>query len=97
MKNMERGPTLPPAARLRAERNAARRAARPGAQQGPSGFTRRFVVVSLLAAAALGYLAFSIAFQQPQAPLIGAGVALLVLVALVGVRLLQRRATPRRP
>jgi len=97
MKNMERGAALPPAARLRAERNAARRAARSGPAQRPGGFTRRFMIVTLLVAVALGYIAFSIAYQQPQAPLIGIGLTVLVLVVLVGIRLLQRRATARRP
>ena len=96
MKNMDRGATLPPAARARAERNASRRAAR-GAPAGGRAFTPRFMLVSLLVALALGYLAFSIQFQESNAALVGAAVGLITLLALVGMRLLQRRAASPRP
>jgi len=59
MRNMERGPQLPPAARARAERNAQRRAAK--ASEPPTfAFTRRFVILSTLIAVAAGFVAFSI-------------------------------------
>lgn len=97
MKNMERGAALPPAARARAERNAARRAARGGTAASPGAFTTRFIVVTLLVAAALGYLAFSLQWPQPQALLIGLAVGVGALIVLVGLRLFQRRAASRRP
>lgn len=96
MRNMERGAALPPGARARAERNAARRAARTGGQERTRGFTARFFLVSLLIAAAVGYLAFSLQWPQPQAPYLGLAVAAFVLAAQVGIRLYQRRAASRR-
>ena len=95
MRNMERGPQLPPAAKARAERNAQRRAARATAP--PSfAFTRRFIVISTLIAVAAGFLAFS--FQWPNMPFalyLGLGVTALVLAAQVGLRRLRRRMTAR--
>ena len=92
MRNMERGPQLPPAARARAERNAQRRAAR--ASVPPSfAFTRRFIIISTLIAAAAGFLAFS--FQWPNMPFalyLGLAVTAVVLAVQVGMRLLRRRA-----
>ena len=92
MRNMERGPQLPPAARARAERNAQRRAAR--ASVPPSfAFTRRFIIISTVIAAAAGFLAFS--FQWPNMPFalyLGLAVTAVVLAVQVGMRLLRRRA-----
>jgi Flp pilus assembly protein TadB len=91
MRNFERGPSLPPAARARAERNAARRAARAS---GPRtyGFTRRFLVVSTLIAAAVGFVAFSVLWpNMPFAAYVGLAVATVVLAAQIGLRFLQRR------
>ena len=92
MKNMERGPALPPAARARAERNAQRRARR--AQPEPTGaFSRRFWTRSVLIAAALGFIAFSLQWGSgmPFALYAGLVVGLVVLLLIVGFRLLQRR------
>ena len=93
MRNVERGPSLPPAARARAERNAARRAARQAPQvASPGSITRRFVVIAVLAALAVGYTAFSITWpNMPFAAYVGVGVGALTLVAAFGFRLLQRR------
>jgi hypothetical protein len=101
MRNMERGPALPPGAKARAERNAARRAARKGPGSGPartSGiFTRRFVLVSIVLAAAVGYLAFSFLWpNMPQALYAGAAAAALVLAIQVGFRLLRQRLEAQR-
>jgi len=96
MKNMERGQTLPPAARARVERNAARRAARSAARPRSNGFTPRFIIVSLLVAAAVGYIAFSLLWPQPQAPVVGLAAGGVALALQVGLRLLQRRAASRR-
>lgn len=92
MKNMERGPALPPAARARAERNAARRARRQPAAP-PGSFTRRFWVISLLLAAFIGYIAFSMQWpEMPLAAYVGFGVGVVVLIAAVAARYVQRRA-----
>ena len=93
MKNMERGPALPPAARARAERKAARRAQRV-ADTKPGAFTARFWIRTALIAIAIGFLAFSL--QWPNMPLalyVGLGGALTTAVLLVVVRLLTGRAT----
>ena len=95
MRNMERGPSLPPAAKARAERNAARRAARQAPQ--PAGtFTRRFVLVATLIAFAVGYAAFSVQWpNMPFAAYLGVAAALIAVAVQVGLRLLLRRASPR--
>lgn len=93
MKNMERGPALPPAARARAERNAARRARRADAAR-PGELTRRFWIRSLLVAFAIGFIAFSTQWGNgmPGALYVGLAAGGVVLVILVAVRLYQRRA-----
>lgn len=95
MRNMERGPALPPAAKARADRNAQRRAARAVAP--PSfAFTPRFVIVSLLIAAAAGYIGFSLLWpSMPISVVVGALVTVIVLAIQVGFRLLRRRAADR--
>jgi hypothetical protein len=95
MRNMERGQTLPPAARARVERNAARRAARGASQPRTHGFTARFLVVALVIAAAVGYVAFSLQWPQPQAPYVGLAAGAIALAVQIGIRLLQRRASRR--
>lgn len=92
MKGMERGPALPPAARARAERNAARRARRAEpARRG--AFTTRFWVRSVLIAVAIGFVAFSTQWPaMPGALYVGLAVAAVILLLLVGFRVLQRRA-----
>jgi len=96
MRNMEKGPSLPPAAKARAERNAQRRAAR--ATEPPTfGFTPRFIIVSLLIAVAAGYVAFSLTFSNmPFALYVGLIVVGIVLVIQVGIRLLRRRTAAGR-
>ena len=95
MRNMERGPQLPPAARARAERNAQRRAAK--ASEPPTfAFTRRFVIVSTLIAVAAGFVAFSIQWpNMPFALYVGLAVAVLVLAAQFGLRRLRARMAAR--
>jgi Flp pilus assembly protein TadB len=95
MRNMERGPQLPPAARARAERNAQRRAAKAS---GPPtfAFTRRFVIVASLIAVAAGFLAFSILWpNMPFALYVGLAVTAMALVAQFGLRRLRRRMAAR--
>jgi hypothetical protein len=92
MKTMERGPALPPAARARAERTAARRARR-AAPARPGEFTTRFWVRSMLIAVAIGFIGFSL--QWPNMPIalyVGMAATAVVLLLLVGFRFLQRRA-----
>ncbi|MDQ2673444.1 MAG: hypothetical protein M3Y40_02195 [Chloroflexota bacterium] len=93
MKGMERGPAIPPAARARAERKAARRARRAEASR-PGDFTTRFWIRSVLIAAAIGFIAFSLQWSNgmPTALYIGLAVAAVVLLIVVGLRFLQRRA-----
>jgi Flp pilus assembly protein TadB len=94
MKNMERGPALPPAARARAERKATKRARR--AESTPAGaFTRRFWVRTLLIAVAIGFVAFSLQWSNgmPVAAYVGLAAGLVVLALLVGFRFLQRRGS----
>ncbi len=95
MRNMERGPQLPPAARARAERNAQRRAAR--ASTTPTfAITRRFLIVSTLIAVAAGFAAFSLQWpNMPFALYVGLAVAGAALAVQVGLRLLRRRAATR--
>src|SRR5918999_4480688 len=92
MRNMERGPALPPAARARAERNAQRRAAR--AKAPPTyELTPRFIVVSMLIAAAIGFAAFSIVWpNMPLALYVGLIATAIALALQVAFRLLRRRA-----
>lgn len=92
MKNMERGPALPPAARARAERNAQRRAWR-GEPERAAAFSRRFWIRTLLIATALGFGAFSLQWGSgmPGALYAGLAVGFVVLALVVGFRLLQRR------
>ena len=92
MKDMERGPALPPAARARAERKAARRAQRANAAR-PGEFTTRYWIRTVLIAAAIGFVGFSLQWpNMPFALYVGLAVAAVVLLLLVGFRLLQRRA-----
>ena len=94
MKNMERGPAVPPAARARAERNAMRRARRGGEAGRPGEFTRRFWVRTLLIAVAAGFIAFSTQWGNGMPGALYAGLAVggVLLLLLVGFRFLQRRA-----
>jgi hypothetical protein len=91
MKNMERGPALPAAARARAERKAAKRSQR-SAETRPGAFTTRYWVRTVLIAVALGFVAFSLQWpNMPFAAYLGLGVAGLALALMAGFRLLQRR------
>ena len=97
MKNMERGPALPPGARQRAERKAARRSQRTAVTR-PGAFSTRFLVRTVVIAVAIGFLAFS--FQWPNMPFaayLGVGVGVVALAVAIGLRLLQRRAQAGAP
>ncbi len=93
MKNMDRGPALPPAARARAERKAAKRSQRTPAR--PGAFTTRFWIRTVLIAVALGFLAFSLQWpNMPFAAYVGLGVGAVVLAVLLAVQVLGRRRAP---
>jgi len=92
MRNMEKGPALPPAAKARAERNAQRRAARVTAPP-TFAFTPRFIILSMVIALAAGYIAFSLQFRNmPFALYLGVAVTAVVLGIQFGIRMLRRRA-----
>ena len=96
MKGMDRGPALPPGAKERAERNAARRAqrrSRGGTGSRPGALDLRFWVRTLLIAVVLGFIGFSLQWSEgmPRAAYVGIAVGGIALLLLVGFRLLQRR------
>ena len=94
MKSMERGPALPPAARARAERNAARRARRKQKADAPGSFTRGWLIRTLLIAFGAGFVAFSLRWpEMPWALYVGLIVGAAAIGLLAGLRLLQRRRT----
>jgi hypothetical protein len=94
MKNVERGPALPASARARAERKAARRSARRVDR--PHAFTAGYWVRTVLIAAAIGFVGFSLQWpNMPFAAYVGVALGLAVLAILVGIRLLQRRGADR--
>ena len=96
MKGIERGGSLPPAAKARADRNAARREARRQREaSGPQRtFSPRFLIRAVLASVALGFLAFSLQWGEgmPWAMYVGLAVTGIVLVLILGFRLLMARA-----
>lgn len=96
MKTMERGPGLPPAAKARAERNAARRARRRQKEaDAPGAFTRGWLIRTAIFAFVAGLIAFSLQWpQMPFALYVGLIVGAVVLALLTGLRLLGRRAQP---
>ena len=95
MRNAERGPSLPPAAKARAERNAARRATRPSSATTPGSFTLRFLLTATVLALAAGYLAFSLQFHNmPFALYLGIIVAAVIFAIQVGIRVLRGRVAP---
>jgi hypothetical protein len=98
MRDAERGPSLPPAAKARAERNAARRAARatPSGETG-SAFTPRFWITTLLLAALIGYFGFSFQWDSgmPFAAYFGLVTGVVAFVILVAVRAAQRAVANR--
>ncbi len=97
MKSMERGAALPPAARARAERNAARRAARQANAEPKGSFGTRFWVRTILVAVAAGFFGLSVQWGEgmPRALYVGLVVGTVVFALLLGFRFLQRRAVSR--
>ncbi|HEY8171374.1 MAG TPA: hypothetical protein VIH24_09815 [Candidatus Limnocylindria bacterium] len=101
MKNVDRTPAVPAAAKARAERNAARRAQRrpSGGGTGGAGFTTRFWIRSGLIAVILGFLGFSVQWSagMPRALYVGLAVTAIAIALLVGFRFLQRRMAASEP
>ena len=98
VKSMEKGAGLPPAARARAERNAARRAARrPQRSTTPGAVDTRFWLRTALIAVGLGFVAFSVQWGEgmPRALYVGLAVTAVILVIVIGFRFLQRRVASR--
>jgi hypothetical protein len=94
MRNMERGPSLPPAAQARIERQRARRQQpTPRSADLTPGFWLRAVVIALV----VGFLGLSIQWSEglPRALYVGLAAAVVALAVVVGFRLLQRRALTR--
>ncbi len=95
MKAYEKGPALPPAARARAERTAAKREARR-TPQGPSRpFSRRFLLRAALVAVAVGFIGFSVQWGEgmPRALYVGLAVGALAFVVALALRFLQARVS----
>jgi len=98
MKNMERGgATLPPAARAKAERNAARRAVRRSQTEERGLFATRFWVRTASIGLAVTFIVLRLQWDEgmPRALYAGLIVGGLTVLVLIGLRLLQRRAANR--
>ncbi len=95
MKAYEKTPALPPAARARAERTAAKREARRTTTEPSRPFSRRFVVRTVLVAVAVGFLAFSVQWSEgmPRAAYIGLAAGAVALVTIFALRFLMARVS----
>ena len=95
MKSFEKGPALPPAARARAERKAARRGAQPSTAEPAGPLSRRFVLRAVLVAVVAGLIGFSVQWGEgmPRALYVGLAVGAVVLLVALGFRYLMARAS----
>ena len=95
MKSFEKGPTLPPAARARAERKAGGRGAQRSATEATGPLSRRYVLRTVLVAAVAGLIGFSVQWSEgmPRALYVGLAVAAVVLLVALGFRYLMARAS----
>jgi ferric-dicitrate binding protein FerR (iron transport regulator) len=95
MKAYEKGPALPPAARARAERTAAKREARRSTTDPSRPLSRRFLLRATLVAVALGFLAFSVQWGEgmPRALYVGLAAAAITLAVGLGLRFLMTRGS----
>jgi len=95
MKSYEKGPTLPPAARARAERKAARRGVQPSSTEQAGPLSRRFVLRAVLVAVVAGLIGFSVQWGEgmPRALYVGLAVGAIVLLVALGFRYLMARVS----
>jgi hypothetical protein len=95
MKAYEKGPAVPPAARARAERTAAKRAARRSTADPSRPLTRSFLLRAILIAAVVGLIAFSVQWGEgmPRALYVGLAAGALALGVIVGIRFLMARVS----
>ena len=95
MKSFEKGPALPPAARARAERKAARRGTQRSTIEPAGPLSRRYVLRAALVAFVAGLIGFSVQWSEgmPRALYVGLAVAALVLLVALGFRYLMARAS----
>lgn len=95
MKAYEKTPALPPAARARAERTAAKREARRSTAGPSRPFSGRFLLRAALVAIAVGFLGFSVQWSEgmPRALYVGLAASALALVAILALRFLMARVS----
>ena len=95
MKAYEKGPAVPPAARARAERTAAKREARRSTAGPSRALSRRFVLRAALIAIAVGFVAFSVQWGEgmPRALYVGLAAGALALVTILAIRFLMARVS----
>ena len=95
MKAYEKGPAVPPAARARAERTAAKREARRSTAGPSRPLSRRFVMRAALIAIAVGFVAFSVQWGEgmPRALYVGLAAGALALVTILAIRFLMARVS----
>jgi hypothetical protein len=95
MKAYEKGPALPPAARARAERTAAKREARRTSTEPSRPFSARFLLRTGLVVVAVGFLAFSVQWGEgmPRALYVGLAAAAVALVVIFAIRFLMARVS----
>jgi hypothetical protein len=95
MKAYDKQPALPPAARARAERTAAKREARQSTTGPSRPFSRRFLLRTALVAAAVGVLAFSAQWGEgmPRALYVGLAAAAITMAVALGLRFLMARGS----
>lgn len=95
MKSFEKGPALPPGARARAERKAARRGTQHATTEPAGPLSRRYVLRAALVAFVAGLIGFSVQWSEgmPRALYIGLAVTAVVLLVALGFRYLMARAS----
>jgi len=95
MKAYEKGPALPPAARARAERTAAKREARRSTTEPQRPFSGRFLLRATLVAVAVGFLAFSVQWGEgmPRALYVGLAAGAIAIVTIFAIRFLMARVS----
>ena len=95
MKSYEKGPALPPAARARAERKAARRGPERATTEPAQLLSRRFVLRAVLVAVVAGLIGFSVQWGEgmPRALYVGLAVGAIVLLLALGFRYLMARVS----